>query len=361
MKQRWQALRFRTLDVLFFRDGRSLDAFTQIPSSMPTPQVVAGALRAVLMRRHGVHFKKMTQELMAGRKLSCAVEAAGGPAWIGEMQVAGPWFAQEKQVFLPCPATVYASAEDPGKTLYRLAPLHLRKKMPGWTHPHLRPLWPQDVPPSRDILSGKPLGGCLSVEGMRTFLSGKVPHREHWKSWDAFYMLDERTGIGMDPVRKSAAESQIYGLAFLVLTPGVELHVEVKAPPEAAKDFASLTTLSLGGEGRYVSVALADSIMSELEIQSEGPSCFVLSGPALFENGAIPSPETSLVGAAVPGWQVISGWDMARKGPKPARYAVNPGSVYFYDASLSQDYLYNLSLENTSGFGHAFKGVWAYV
>lgn len=364
MTRQWQALRFRALDVLYFRDGRSLDSFAQIPSITPTPQVAAGALRAALLERHGVDFKKMARKLAAGSPLPLAVDAAGGPAWIGEMQVAGPWFARKKQVFLPSPVTLYSPAETPGENFYRLDPLHPGKSMPGWTDSTLRPLWPQQVPPSlgRDVLFGKPAGGCLTVEGMRTFLDGGVPGREQWVSPDSLYGLDERTGIGMDSVRNVAAESQIYALAFLSLAPEVELHVEVTAPSEAAEEFASLSTLPLGGEGRHVSVTVTESIMPRLETNVGGPSCFVLSGPALFEEGwTAPALRSSLVGAAAPGWQTISGWDMARKGPKPARHAVNPGSVYFYDAPMPHDHIYNASLETVSGFGHAFKGVWAYV
>ncbi len=39
----------------------------------------------------------------------------------------------------------------------------------------------------------------------------------------------------------------------------------------------------------------------------------------------------SPIAAAVPGHIAVSGWDLARGGPKPNRFAVPAGSVYFFD------------------------------
>jgi len=67
-----------------------------------------------------------------------------------------------------------------------------------------------------------------------------------------------------------------------------------------------------------------------------------------------------VVAAAVPPALPVSGWDMARGGPKPSRFAAPAGSVYFTrqsitprPASLADD-----PFDRQQGWGAYLKGVW---
>jgi CRISPR-associated protein Cmr3 len=67
-----------------------------------------------------------------------------------------------------------------------------------------------------------------------------------------------------------------------------------------------------------------------------------------------------IAGAAVAEGIPVSGWDLARGGPKPTRFAVPAGSVYFLDEFMT-DAIDNLSEgedDLLAGYGCCLKGVW---
>ena len=64
--------------------------------------------------------------------------------------------------------------------------------------------------------------------------------------------------------------------------------------------------------------------------------------------------------AAVPGAVAVSGWDLARGGPKRTRFAAAAGSVYFLKA-LPENLPETLSdnpEDGAQGWGCYVKGVW---
>jgi len=67
------------------------------------------------------------------------------------------------------------------------------------------------------------------------------------------------------------------------------------------------------------------------------------------------------VAAAVPGHVAFSGWDLARRGPKPTRFAAPAGSVYFLEGSVGTTAVEG-SLANPAdavlGWGAFVEGVW---
>jgi CRISPR-associated protein Cmr3 len=86
--------------------------------------------------------------------------------------------------------------------------------------------------------------------------------------------------------------------------------------------------------------------------------------PGFFARGWQPDaiPEGLLCAAAVEGPYAISGWDLARGGPKPTRFGVGAGSVYFTEGSLPDTrYLSNNADDSTIGYGFYLKGSWEYA
>jgi CRISPR-associated protein Cmr3 len=222
------------------------------------------------------------------------------------------------------PATVVEVVGEEGE-LARLDPL--KEALPGWRPPEpgMLPLWRRDRRP------GKRAEGFLTLDGLRVFLEGGVPKMGQVLRPDELYGFDYRTGIEFDGGARTAKKGGIYGVRLLVLKESVSLYAELMGPPEV---LSSLSTgkdvlLPLGGEGRRVAVRRTVPV----EWPSVRPATpgegllLLLTTPGLF--GGWRPLGLGLIAAAVPGSDAVSGWDLARGAPKPNRFAVPAGSVYF--------------------------------
>ena len=362
------------LDVLFFRDGRPfMDGTEQMLSGLPLPQTLAGAICTALMQAAGCDFGRLRHALEEGKPFAKAVcEACSAEAhWIGALAVRGPWLARwDKnpatpcEVLVPAPATLHrAKGKAGGQQLFALAPL--QEELPGW-HPvpeeQRRPLW------LKEAVVTEPVEGYLTPAGLSHFLEGKpVSATEVVPAGDLFG-LDYRIGIGISPERLVSEESQIYGRGFLALKHGVFLYAEVCLPDDApAGALDTLTTLAFGGESRHV---LCHRLKEPFAWPSKVPSTegqkplVLLTTPCVFAHGWKPEAFTGcLTAAAVSGSVAFSGWDLARGGPKPTRFAVPAGSVYFLNDPLGQGppSLAETDDDRRQGWGCYVTGVWKYV
>ena len=72
---------------------------------------------------------------------------------------------------------------------------------------------------------------------------------------------------------------------------------------------------------------------------------------------------SGLAGAASSAGVAISGWDSIRRGPRPTRFAVPAGAVYFVDgpgddAAFLDNQLPDSVNLRREGWGFALQGVW---
>ena len=369
------------LDVLFFRDGRPFDAAARAAGGLPMPQTVAGALRTWLLGQVGCDFGALAAAVRNGVPFTAAASAQGrGPAAVGRLGIRGPWFACRGERCVPTPTTVKADVDevkplhhlerlvltpatievdidDPEK-LYRLDPL--ADDLPGWQGADgLLPLW------RRRPGAAKPRGGYLRPSGLDRFLKGGAPLPCQVIDTEDLFGYENRTGIGIDAARGTAGDSMIYSTRMMRLRPGVTLAVELVGSPE---DLAVCPeqddVLALGGEGRRAVVRRAPDVRKwpALETDDRRGRLVLLTTPAPF--GGWCPPGLPLTAAAVPGNVPVSGWDLARNGPKPNRFAVAAGSVYFLRENVRPDRR-NGSLcapdDAALGWGAYVEGAWEHV
>jgi CRISPR-associated protein Cmr3 len=352
-------LRLDPLDVLFFRDGRPFNASSRASTGLPTPQVLAGALRTALLAKYRCPFDRLAKT----NDFRAAVAAAFPDRnWIGDVRFRGPWFCRgELDVLVPMPATLLGPKKGQPGAIRRLRP-RKESEVPGWkrsANRDLRPLWDEST------LPGEAQDGFLNRDGLLAFLGGSdVDWEKHVVRRDDLFGFDYRTGIGIEPDRLTAEESMIYGVSFLApkwKEVRVGLYAEVEVPDGAPRDaLDDLNVIALGGEGRRVKVESLNKPFDWPEVKpAAGQKAFLLlTTPVLSSDGWKPSALTNLVAAAVPAPLAVSGWDLAKGGPKPTRFAVPAGSVYFLDDG--GDLLAPLARADDAplGWGCYLKGAW---
>lgn len=360
-----QALDLLPLDVLFFRDGRAFTPGGRVASALPTPQTLAGALRSHLMARMGCDFDALSQATLAGESLETALgDQHPDLAPIARLALKGPWLADETTVFVAAPLTL--RRRKGGDEIFRLDPL--AGDLPGWDtasrppgcEDSLTPLWLRT--PHRT----EKLGGFISLDGLRAFLNGGVPAPTQLREPGQLFVVESRTGIGLKPGGSSVEPGLIYEAGFLRLRPGVRFRCEIRGLTPGLRDaLLDDPSLSWGGEGRHVRLAPR---ASEPPWPDVGPAssghgrCLLLTQPAFLDGGWKEASWQPLAAAVGPG-QPISGWDLARRGPKPTRFAVPAGSVFFFrdDASLPGHGGLGAREDVALGYGSTLKGNWTHA
>jgi CRISPR-associated protein Cmr3 len=351
------------LDVLFFRDGRSFDAATRVTSGLPTPQVLAGAVRTALLEKYGYSFARLKPAMAKYNEFKPAVEATfSEQAWIGAVKFRGPWLCRlpnaetgtELDVFLPVPVALHVpkkgATRKGGPNVFPVKVLW-SGVLPGWNRDRLRPLWQKET-------DTEPATGFVDSKGLESFLNGGVPGADNIHSADRFYGFDNRTGIGIDAARATAGAGEIYSIRFLSMRCDYGFYAEIELPDDKGMEvFDSISVLAFGGEGKRVAVR---SLAKPFAFPAP-PKC----GPnqkrlVVLSTLGIPKQrhETDyhgepLAAAAVNAPVTISGWDIAKGGPKPAQFAVPAGSVYFLDTDTEVP-----DRPDEFGYGCHLQGVW---
>jgi CRISPR-associated protein Cmr3 len=385
-------LRIEPLDVLFFRDGRPFEAGMRATGVLPQPQTLAGALRTHVWREW-LDFSA-PPNVKDWREEEGAPEWArrcGVPDWAAQMRIAGPWLylpdgkcigrGEEAPLqggpLVPVPADIVRMGKAAeGGGIARLRPMPEKAAWPpGWHPPPgghgMRPLW------LRRHESFETARGFLGLKGLRSYLAGDDPDAGQIVGSDALYEFEDRTGIKVEPNRLSAADHHLYSVRLLRLRRGVSFYAEVKFGDAAPSDAASRLegVLAWGGEGRRVQVVLSDPVVWP-DVKTGGERILaLLVTPGIFQHSEPAwnwKPDRlglpAMVAAAVPGAVPISGWDLARRRPKPTRHAVPAGSVYCFQGVLpaAEDGMpfVNLAQPDPSlaglGYGLALRGVWNY-
>lgn len=349
------------LDVLFFRDGRALEAGSRAASGLPAPQTLSGAIRSKLLTEAGCNFDRLGADMREGVSFREALHRQDSVMTaVADLCLRGPWLAEADTVYVATPSIL--RREKTGSALVRLAPL--ADPLPGW--PPVRgtnTAWPLWARTSRQL---EVVGGCLPLDAMKAVLEGGVPAATDVRTISDLVVSEERTGIAIEPGGTTVAESMIFSVGFLRLQAGVSFRCElVGVAPHLVDLLQAEGALRWGGEGRYVRYSTTpDRIPWPTVEPSAGAAGMfvVLTTPALLDNGWTMSawqPAAASVGSPVP----ISGWDMARGGPKPTRYAVPPGSTFFFagDAPGPTEPFVGTIEDGRLGYGCFLKGYWTHA
>ena len=119
----------------------------------------------------------------------------------------------------------------------------------------------------------------------------------------------------------------------------------------------------LGGEGKYIRAQRVEACTWPEPDWNRERATWYLATPAFFDvKTGLPDmlDGVKLRAAASGPGTAVSGWDVARNGPRPTRFAVPAGAVYFVEgAGRCTDGPFRLDVNAfAEGWGFALQGKW---
>jgi CRISPR-associated protein Cmr3 len=330
------------LDVLFLRGNQLFGDPGSYGEALlpPWPSVAAGALRSRMLADAGID-----PAAFANGKISHPV--LGTPENPGAFAVTAFHLARKTQEGVEA---LFAPPAD----------LILDTPAEENAPPQVRALHPQAAPqglltsfplPCLPILAQekrvKPASGhWLTAAGWARYLAGGLPDQEaHWIKSAELWAIDERIGVGLEPVTGSAKDGSLFSTQAIVFQPGTGFLATV-----AGGDAPSNGSLRFGGDGRAAAILVAESVFPETDfaaILRNKRARLILTTPGIFAAGWLPTGtgqedrnglafdlhgvRARLTAAAVPRFATVSGWDLARWQPKTAQRVAPAGSVYWLE------------------------------
>ena len=363
------------IDTLFLRGNRLFGDPGSFGDALvpPWPSVAAGALRSALLVHHG------HDTVRFGRGEVSDDPVLGTPARPGSFLITRFQLARraangtvEPLYGLPADLSVTRHAAGNGRGEGR----EIRS---------ITPYAPTGVRASAATASlallteprrSKPVSGLwLAAEGWRQYLDSHKVGQAHLVPSTDLWRLDTRIGIALDPLKRRASDGALFtsqGVVFRkrehdrndgVPDTGVGWNVGFLAGVSGAA-LPEALTLRFGGDGRTAEATRVDVHTPDTDydgIAAARRCRLILTTPGLFQGGWKPTGVTGdgrdlyfdlhgvrarVVCAAVPRCQVVSGFDLAKRRPKPAHRVAPAGSVYWLDElHATPDALRNLAAQ----------------
>jgi CRISPR-associated protein Cmr3 len=335
------------LDVLFLRGNKLFGDPGSYGESLvpPWPSVAAGALRSRILADDGIDMAAYARGEIEHKML-------GTPAQPGSFAVTAFHLARRLadgrvEALIAPPADLVISEDAAGApSVNALKPVPTCNGLLAST-PFAA------LPVLAETTRGKPVSGYwLNESGWRAYLAGKLPTSVDLVKSSALWQIDPRVGVGLDADTRRAADGRLFSAQAVAMTQRVDqagfdvgflVSVSGAALPVSG-------TLRLGGDGRAAALhAVAATLPApDYAALTAARRCrLVLATPGVFDGGWLLTGFTQaadgsyrfdlagvkarLVCAAVPRFETLSGWDLARWQPKPAQRAAAAGSVYWLD------------------------------
>lgn len=364
-------LRFiEPLDVLFLRGNKLFGDPGSFGQALvpPWPSVVAGALRSRML----VDDRIDPQAFARGEVVHPTL---GTPERPGTFAVKAFHLARRHvdgrvEPLFALPADVSLSSGPNGHPEVNvLRPLEIGRAK-GLRSSACLPLQPV----LQERLRSKALDGYWLVErGWSAYLRGKTPVTTDLVSSAALWRLDHRVGVGLDAATRRAADGRLFSTQAIAMVKGAYQAADGDGDAVCTYDAGFVVAVSgaslaasgvmrFGGDGRAAAISSVPQCLPEPDyagIASARRCRLVLTSPGIFNGGWLPNGASQtgdeeyrfrlgdvagrLVCAVVPRAQIVSGWNLARRQPKPAAKAVPSGAVYWLqDLEASPDALRKL-------------------
>ncbi len=325
------------LDVLYLRGNQSFGDPGSYGESIvpPWPSVAAGAIRSRMLVDNSIDLAAFARSEVAHPELG--TPEAPSSFVLHAFHLAQRQGKQTELLFAP-PADLVLQADDDSVQAQRLAPTALHARIQTSSPLPLLPVLAQE---NRSKAAS---GWWLRQSGWHKYLAGQTPGSDDFIKTSELWAFDERVGVGLAENTRSADDGKLFTNRAVALKAGVGFIAIVNGAqaPDAG-------LLRLGGDGRAASIQAVnlDWPQPDYETISQQQRCrLVLTSPSLFAGGWLPNGfslveggyrfnlhgvKGRLLAASVARSEIISGWDLAQRQPKPAQRIAPSGSVYWLD------------------------------
>ena len=363
------------LDVLFLRGNKLFGDPGSFSDSLmpPRPSVVAGALRSALLAHKDIDLVCFGRGAVENDELGTPERP--GPFAVTAFHLARKQGAQVEPLFqLPADLIVKKDIGDGQSKGKNKVPAVQALRPARLSGAVLSSQATSAVPVLAERQRGKPdQGWWLTAEGWSRHLNGEtVDAPRYWLREESLWGTETRVGVGLDAIRRRAADGQLFSVG------AVSLHKAGQAgqahdigflAETVGACFPSSLALRFGGDGRCALSRQVDADIPEIDseaIARERRCRLILTTPGVFTRGWLPTGAQVEGGAdlgfnlhgvkaritctIVPRAETVSGFDLAKRMPKPAHRAAAVGSVYWLeDVEATPEALRNL----------AARGLWS--
>ncbi|KUJ92905.1 MAG: hypothetical protein XD40_1911 [Archaeoglobus fulgidus] len=333
-------------DSLLFREPRPFDVNNHVARTiLPLPQTLAGAVRSAIYVKYGSEVKDL---IGFGKEEP-------------EFEILGHFFYRYDGKF----ELLVESPHDVTQNL-------------GLVKPHRIDKLGITILMDSEGIKFRPFNGFLKFSGLIDYLQGRIAE-DSVVERQKIFKKERRVGIALTKA-KVTKEEHFYQVEMLRFSDDCGIAVWV----EDGVDFDDEGILGVGGERRFVKFEKREEPECITNLRSKwkkirdkinetGRLKIYLATPAILgAKGYSSKLDYDLLGDIgiervrsvnfIGGKPVIfSGWDFVTRKPKPTRYAVPAGSVYFVEfegeVKLDMPYL-KLGKLTKLGYGLCFMGVW---
>lgn len=349
------------VDALFLRGNKLFGDPGSFGESLvpPWPSVAAGAVRSALLVHRGYDPARFARGAISDAEL-------GTPAQPGSFAVTEFRLARRRGDGRV--ETLYCMPADLSVTHVMAGPGEDRRLEVRRTRPYALPTGIEASVTTASLAvlpesaRSKPLNGYwLTPAGWAAYRAGRhIDPDNHLVATSDLWTLDTRIGVAVDPGKRRAEDGALFTSQVVVFRQRDHDREGDVRDPSANYDVGFLVgvsgatlpdvmTLRFGGDGRAAVATRVASHPSQIdyeEIVAARRCRLILSTPGLFAGGWKPTGVTGsgsdlrfdlcgvrarLICAAVGRAEVISGWDLAARRPKPAQRVAPTGSVYWLD------------------------------
>ncbi|MEW5323558.1 type III-B CRISPR module-associated Cmr3 family protein [Geobacillus thermoleovorans] len=330
-------------DTFFFKNHHVTQAGeTTVMESMfpPRPNTIYGALRAAYIYAHS------SFEAFESGEDECVRKWMGTPDERGDFRLHYCALADGETMFLPLPLDYQVVEEGESLTAY---PLQLVQDRKPSSSPNIWRL----ASSRREKTKSAQHRYVSAEEWKRALLAGQPIHS--LRSLSTFVVQEEKVGIQLDIVKRTARESFLYRVAKQRFLGEASLVAYIGDGP----DFSHVKWARIGGENRPWSIHQESGEFRlwnsdekkriEQDIQRTRLAKIVFLSPAIFSNGSRPGSmdgnrwtwpngaTVTWIAAAIGRPELYGGWDIVRHRPKPRKWMVPAGSVIYVKIERDND------------------------
>ena len=362
---------FTLLDTGFFRSGQPFSAgeggYSGVRSIFPpTINTLQGAIRTALAAAKG--WSPASGQLPP---------ELGTPEHLGVLSLRGPYLLFGDEPYYQMPYHLLVKRESGPDSLKKFVFLTPGEPVKCDLGPEIR--LPQPVEQLEGAGSVEEL--YISKSGYTSLLAGQLPSEEQIKERGKLWREEPRVGLERNDNTRTAEDSRLYRIQHIRPKKGLKIRVIVSGLPAGWPELPS-KIFPLGGEGRLSAVEVRGFSNEEqinllpacptLSTGTEGtlrftvtlitPGCFgdlaevVRHGP--------PGIPGRCLSACLLRPQLIGGWDLTKRAPRPLTPYLAPGSTWFFESTAEDLSALNklhgdcVGEKTTYGYGQILIGKW---